>query len=129
MAAKLLDSGTLIDAKEVAAPKRTALEIAIHDESWDVATLLVARGADIKSVVRDFFNVLGGQQDLDVLKPLANALALRLKDSTNGPSLVHRALDNNEPLFLRFLLDEGFSPHASDNGECFTVIIFACRLC
>ncbi|KAI1074901.1 ankyrin repeat-containing domain protein [Whalleya microplaca] len=104
-----LNHGANINAKNTQ-DRLTPFQLAIRENSWSIANLLVGRGCALAgfdgnalfSFLREHSN------DLPSIKALAIRLARRMRDSITGCDVVSQAVDVNDFKILQFLLEEGF---------------------
>ncbi|KAI0004067.1 ankyrin repeat-containing domain protein [Xylariaceae sp. FL0662B] len=107
-----LDHGANINAKDTR-DRLTPFQLAMREQSWSVADLLVSRGCALTNFDGNmlFAFLRERSNDLPSIKNLAIGLASRMRDSLTGCDIVNQAVDTNDFQVLQLLLEEGFDPN------------------
>lgn len=111
----LLDHGIPINVKND--ERVTAFELAVKEQSWDVAALLLERGCMLGKFTDAVFTFLREEDDISSARVFLSVLAWRLNASENGPCLIHMVLEKTDSRALKVLLEEGFDPNAKENRK------------
>ncbi|KAI1776979.1 ankyrin repeat-containing domain protein [Hypoxylon cercidicola] len=115
IAAIALDHGANINSKDTQ-ERLTPFQLAMREESWSVADLLLSRGCALGSF--DGEQLLGflrdHSSDLTPVKDLIKGLNKRLQNSTNSYDIVSEVVDKNDFRMLQLLLEAGFNPNAGE---------------
>ncbi|KAI0891012.1 ankyrin [Annulohypoxylon nitens] len=109
IAGLLLDNGADINARDN--KLRSPLNVAFSSEATDVALLLLRRGCSLTGSVDLIFPLIQRTEDAPGLGDLLKALASKFNRFSNGPYLVHQAIESNDPQTLGLLLLAGFDPN------------------
>ena len=95
----------------------TPFDVAINEQSWNVASLLIENGCALGNFTTNIFKLLKESEDTSIWRPVVRALAQRFNRSQDGSQMLHRALELHDSKALTLFLDEGFDPNASDEGR------------
>lgn len=94
----------------------TPFQLAMREESWNVAELLITRGCTLGGF--DDEQLLGFLRhhsgDLASPKDVIKGLNERLRNSVNGHNIVSKLVDRNDIQTLQLLLEAGFSPNEAE---------------
>lgn len=110
-----LDHGANINSKDTR-ERLTPFQLAMREESWGVANLLLDRGCalggfngeQLLSLLKDHSN------ELESVKGLVKSLNKRLRNSAYSHDLVSNVVDGNDFRTLQLLLEAGFSPNEGE---------------
>ncbi|KAI4870963.1 ankyrin repeat-containing domain protein [Hypoxylon rubiginosum] len=115
IAAIALDHGANINSKDIQ-ERLTPFQLAMREESWNVAELLITRGCTLGGF--DDEQLLGFLRhhsgDLASPKDVIKGLNERLRNSVNGHNIVSKLVDRNDIQTLQLLLEAGFSPNEAE---------------
>ncbi|KAI1380236.1 ankyrin repeat-containing domain protein [Hypoxylon crocopeplum] len=110
-----LDHGANINSKDTK-ERLTSFQLAMREESWSVAQLLVGRGCSLGGFNSE--QLLGllrkHSGDLSSMKDLVKTLSERLNNSESDHDIVSEAVDKNDFRALQLLLEAGFDPNIEE---------------
>ncbi|KAI5926510.1 ankyrin repeat-containing domain protein [Camillea tinctor] len=112
IATMFLDHGGKINVKD-GQDHITPFQLAIREQSWSVAELLVSRGCALGGMDgKQLLNLLREHaRDISSLKPLLATLKDRVKIGEYCHDATSEAADMNDFQSLQFLLEAGFDPN------------------
>ncbi|KAI1633095.1 ankyrin repeat-containing domain protein [Biscogniauxia mediterranea] len=110
-----LDHGGNINAKD-GQDHITPFQLAIREQSWGVAELLVSRGCALGGMDSERLLCLLREhaRDISSIKPFLGTLKDRMKIGQYGHDVVSEATDMNDFRSLEHLLEAGFDPNTPE---------------
>ena len=112
-------ASALMRAKNMS--KKTALDLAVEAEHWEVASVFIEHGCTLNSnFFTAFYSFLSSDQDAeltDVRNIMIKTLQARQKNSYGTPSLLHQAIYNRDLKVTRVLLEGGSDANTTEKGK------------
>ncbi|KAI0382243.1 ankyrin repeat-containing domain protein [Hypomontagnella monticulosa] len=110
-----LDHDANINSKDTH-ERLTPFQLAMREESWGVAEILVSRGCAIGNFNGEQLLKLLREHsgDLSSIQNLLKLLSERLKNSGNNHDIVAEVVEKNEFRMLQLLLEAGFDPNTAE---------------
>jgi ankyrin repeat protein len=109
----LIKSGANVNIRD--GNQRSPLSLAINVESFGLAALLMRKGATVDSSVPVLLDAIRTSEGSAGVADFLGALRERLDDS-EGPYLVHEAIDYETDETMAVLLSAGFDPNKRDRS-------------